>query len=248
MSRATWISGSAGTVTSMIAVDVWVFHDDLDGAEMRARITSTLAYTSVSHSSGRSVLAACDVRVGIDVEYIRWHAYQDRLVARCMTEAEQDAFNAAPNQVLAFTQHGTRVEAYLKALGVGISGGLLTRPASDEGWSFIEVAVGDEHCATVVVNADDVVVNVFEILDDDMDHHESRPIMATRTQRFAGSALGASLGAGMIGLANALEGRVTHDAPIVVEQAGDPDGERVKLELDAENPKASKITFRRDTR
>lgn len=229
----------------MNEVDVWVFHADLSGDEMRDRVEPSRSFTSASHSAGRSVLAASDVPVGIDVEYIRWHPYQRRLVARSMTEAEQDAFALENNQVLAFTEHWTRVEAYLKAIGVGIRGGLLTRPPTDEAWAFVDLAIGDEHCAAVAAQCEHVTVNLYDMLDDDLhsrSHDTSHP---TRTQRFAGSALGATLGAGMLGLANAIEGRVQHDAPIVVEQGGDPDRDRVKLELDPDDPKASKITFRR---
>ena len=246
-------------------VEVFVFHAELTGDAMRARVGTRRSKTSVSHTHGCSIMVAADIAVGVDVELIRRHPYLSRLALRSMTPDEFATWDQAANPEFAFTQHWTRLEAYLKATGLGIRGGLLRRPPEGEPWSFRDIEVSDEHCAAIAVNALDVVPITYEIFADELeddarqntesgddtsggfhprDDHDVRAVR-NRTQKFAGSAVGATLGAGMLGLANALEGREKQETAIVVEQGGEPDGERVKLELDAENPKASKITFRR---
>ena len=82
--------------------------------------------------------------------------------------------------------------------------------------------------------------------------HERHELIASdyqppAIQRFAHSSVGATLGAGMLGLGNALEPRKRDMAPIVVNHdgGGDGDRDRLKIEFDPEDPKASKITIRK---
>jgi 4'-phosphopantetheinyl transferase len=82
-----------------------------------------------------TVLAVADVRVGVDIEIVRTHARLARLARRSMTDEEWLEWGAAADPARAFTQHWTRVEAYLKAIGVGLAGGLRTRPT--DGWRVL---------------------------------------------------------------------------------------------------------------
>ncbi len=106
-------------------------------------------YTNVSHTRGLTVLVCAPVRVGIDVEAVRPHPNLDRLARRSMTDAEHREWCAMPEPVRAFTQHWTRVEAYLKAIGTGVRGGLRTRP--DGGWRVVDLDVGRAHCGALAV-------------------------------------------------------------------------------------------------
>lgn len=82
---------------------------------------------SLSHSGERVLIAvARDRRVGVDVE--RWASdiVYDELAAYCFSPAEQRALRALPpaQQQLGFFACWSRKEAYLKALGIGVSQGL----------------------------------------------------------------------------------------------------------------------------
>ncbi len=91
---------------------------------------------SASSSGGLAALAIAPFRLGIDLERdadrLRWQ----RVAARFYTDAERRAVEGSPARFLEFW---TMKEAYLKALGVGLSGGLrsldcTTLPEASDGW------------------------------------------------------------------------------------------------------------------
>jgi 4'-phosphopantetheinyl transferase len=82
---------------------------------------------SVSHSGARIALAfARNARIGIDIERIRAEADCDAIAARFFAPAERAALSSLPlaDRVDAFFACWTRKEAVLKAVGLGIAGGL----------------------------------------------------------------------------------------------------------------------------
>jgi 4'-phosphopantetheinyl transferase len=82
---------------------------------------------SVSHSGTQIVLAvAWSARVGIDIERVRPDADYDGIAARFFAPAERAVLSslAPADRIDAFLACWTRKEAVLKAVGLGITGGL----------------------------------------------------------------------------------------------------------------------------
>ena len=79
---------------------------------------------NLSHSHEVALLAvALDAELGVDVEHIRSDFASDDIARRFFSRAEVEAFNALPReeQVAAFFRCWTRKEAYIKAIGKGLS-------------------------------------------------------------------------------------------------------------------------------
>jgi phosphopantetheine--protein transferase-like protein len=125
-----------------IAVAIVVIPETWTGAALRRLVPATpeARFVSVSHTRGVSAVAWAPVRVGIDVEHVRDRKYLARLARRAMTDTEYDAWRAATEPGHAFAQHWTRVEAYLKATGTGVRGGLRARPPSS--WTLADLDLG----------------------------------------------------------------------------------------------------------
>ena len=139
-------------MTPSIDVALWRADRAVGGTAMRAAAGVTAGgSTNVSHTNGLTVLVQAPVRVGVDVELVRPHAYLERLARRSMDDVEYAAWCASGDQLRAFTQHWTRVEAFLKATGVGLRGGLRSRP--DATWTVIDLDVGAAHCGALAVEA-----------------------------------------------------------------------------------------------
>jgi 4'-phosphopantetheinyl transferase len=136
-----------------VDVELWRVPESVDGDWFRARITTDAAFTSVTHTDGCSLLAAAPVRVGVDAERVRPRRYRERLAARSMTEPELQAWRRAVDPDRALLAHWTRVEAYLKAIGEGVRGGLRTRPP-ERGWSVVALDLGADHVGALAVEAE----------------------------------------------------------------------------------------------
>jgi len=79
---------------------------------------------NLSHSNAVALLGvALNAELGVDVEHIRADFASEDIARRFFSRAEVDAFNALPNeeQVAAFFRCWTRKEAYIKAIGKGLS-------------------------------------------------------------------------------------------------------------------------------
>lgn len=220
-------------------VEVFVAPESLGGAEMLERCgidpTLTDVHTNSSHTPGCSVLAVAPRRVGVDAEVVRPRRRLDALARRCMLDDEFADWSEADDPLRAFLAHWTRVEAYLKALGVGIPGGLRTRP--DDTWTVVDLDLGPHHLGALAVEAPAVVLSVRAI-------GEPMP-SATPTQRFASSAVGSVLGAAMLGLGSVLHPRERDEAGIHADaDSGDRDRDRLQLTLDPDDPSASVVTVR----
>jgi 4'-phosphopantetheinyl transferase len=79
---------------------------------------------NLTHSGGEGLIAVCrTAAVGVDLEVMRVVNRADALVGRFFSSSEQAAYAALPaaERGVAFLRCWTRKEAYLKAIGTGIS-------------------------------------------------------------------------------------------------------------------------------
>ena len=79
---------------------------------------------NLSHSHEVALLAVTlDAELGVDVEHIRADFASEDVARRFFSRAEVEVFNALPKeeQVAAFFRCWTRKEAYIKAIGKGLS-------------------------------------------------------------------------------------------------------------------------------
>jgi len=125
---------------------------------------------NMSHSRGVGLVAVSDAReVGVDVEHVRADFATEEIARRFFSPREVAAFNALPNteQVAAFFRCWTRKEAYIKAIGRGLSQPLdgfdvtlapeetpaLLRVDEDDAsrWTLSDIDVGNDYAAALVV-------------------------------------------------------------------------------------------------
>lgn len=125
---------------------------------------------NLSHSRAVALVAVTESKeVGVDVEYIRADFATEDIARRFFSPREVEAFNALPRdqQVAAFFRCWTRKEAYIKAIGRGLSQPLdgfdvtlvpdlppaLLRADEDDvsRWSLSDIEVGDDYAAGLVV-------------------------------------------------------------------------------------------------
>lgn len=96
-------------------------------------------YFNLSHSGDCIALALADVPVGLDVERLREQRDFPGLLQRVFHPEERGRMRAHQDPLAAFYQAWTRKEAFLKALGTGISFGLQAcaiEPLA-EGWAEV---------------------------------------------------------------------------------------------------------------
>jgi phosphopantetheine--protein transferase-like protein len=110
---------------------------------------------SVSHSRDVVLVAiAMGATVGVDVEVRRPRKYLDRLARRILTDAEYGpwAAQAGADQLESFLRHWTRREAYLKAIGLGLAGGMRDALSGAKDWTFTDIAGLEDAVGTVAVD------------------------------------------------------------------------------------------------
>lgn len=130
---------------------------------------STLRF-NMSHSRGVALVAVTEANeIGVDVEYIRADFATEDIARRFFSLREVEAFNALPNElrVAAFFRCWSRKEAYIKAIGLGLSQPLdgfdvtlgpgeppaLLRADEDDTsrWSLSDIDVGEDYASALVV-------------------------------------------------------------------------------------------------
>lgn len=135
---------------------------------------------NVSHSHEFSLVAITQKHtVGIDIEKISRDSDHQSLVTRFFSKAEQSEFNTLPGKIRAkaFCACWTRKEAFIKAVGHGISYGLdnfdvaidpeLKTPrinlhnASEERWSALNLSINKDYMACLVSNSNDINVRYW---------------------------------------------------------------------------------------
>jgi 4'-phosphopantetheinyl transferase len=135
---------------------------------------------NLSHSHEVALLAVTlDAELGVDVEHIRVDFASEEIARRFFSRAEVDVFNALPKeeQVAAFFRCWTRKEAYIKAIGKGLSQALdafdvtltadaqaeLLRAEEDdvERWWMTDIDVGDGYAGALAVERPVAEVRFF---------------------------------------------------------------------------------------
>ena len=202
---------------------------------------------SLSHSESVAVIAvATGVRVGVDVEFVRPRARLDALAARVLGPEEHagwlDLEPAA--QLRGFLERWTAKEAYLKAIGAGITVPMRDIPLEPEGWTVTGFASPPGTVARVAVEGYAVVrvqswsPPVVEGAPAGTD--STRPI-----DKFRGTAVGSVLAAGLLGLRDVIEPVRDEQPAIVQDYSGAPPfTEPVVLRLDPDHPEDSIVMVR----
>ena len=135
---------------------------------------------NLSHSNEVALLAiALDAELGVDVEHIRADFASEDIARRFFSRTEVEAFNALPKeeQVAAFFRCWTRKEAYIKAIGKGMSQPLdafdvtlepdlppaLLRAEADDAsrWLLRDISVGEAYAGALVVERPVAQVRFF---------------------------------------------------------------------------------------
>jgi 4'-phosphopantetheinyl transferase len=77
---------------------------------------------NVSHSKDLVVIAvAFDRQVGVDVEFVRTIDDFESIARRCFTDCERELVMSEPDSLSSFFRCWTRKEAFVKAIGKGLS-------------------------------------------------------------------------------------------------------------------------------
>ena len=135
---------------------------------------------NVSHSNDLALIAISQKHhLGIDIEKINHESKHDQLITRFFSNAEQTEFQsiAKTNKARAFCACWTRKEAFIKAIGDGVSYGLdkfdvtvdpenntpeiyLHNPSGDT-WSAVNLPINDEYMACLVSDRDSLSVRCW---------------------------------------------------------------------------------------
>ena len=135
---------------------------------------------NLSHSHEVALLAvALDAELGVDVEHVRADFASEDIARRFFSRAEVEVFNALPReeQVAAFFRCWTRKEAYIKAIGKGLSQPLdafdvtlapgaapaLLRAEDDDAsrWLLSDIEVGERYAGALAVERPVAQVRFF---------------------------------------------------------------------------------------
>lgn len=127
---------------------------------------------NMSHSHEVGLVAVTRAAaVGVDVEHIRADFASDEIARRFFSRLEVETFNSLPQeeQVAAFFRCWSRKEAYIKAIGKGLSQPLdgfdvtlapfeppaLLRAGEDDTrtWSFSDIDVGPDYASALAVES-----------------------------------------------------------------------------------------------
>ena len=98
---------------------------------------------SLSHSESVALIAVVPgARIGVDVEVERPRRHLDALAARVLAAGDHADWldRPASEQLHAFLEQWTAKEAYLKAIGAGITRPLREVPCDPPGWTVTRIA------------------------------------------------------------------------------------------------------------
>ena len=137
---------------------------------------------NMSHSHGLALFAvAADREVGVDVEHIRADFATADIARRFFSRLEVATFNTlkTEEQVAAFFRCWTRKEAYIKAIGRGLSepldafdvtlapgdaAALLRAERGDVSrWTMFDIEVGDDYAGALAVEAPVSTIRLFRM-------------------------------------------------------------------------------------
>jgi len=209
-------------------------------------VTQQRVAFSLSHSEALAAVAVVtDARIGLDIEVEHPRARLDALAARVLdSETYADWLDVEPaTQLRAFLEQWTAKEAYLKALGTGITVPLRDVPVEPDGWTVTGFPCPPGVVARVAVDGY-AVVHVEPWSPPAVE--TSRPRDAIRPiDKFRGTAVGSVFAAGLLGLRDALEPVDDEEVAIVQNYSGDPPfTDPIVLRLDPDHPEDSIVMVR----
>ena len=113
---------------------------------------------NASHSGELALYAFFqDHEVGVDVELIKGDFATEEIAERFFSAGEIKVLSAlpVPEKPVAFFKTWTRKEAYIKAIGSGLSHPLDQFDVTEAipGWSILDLDAGSGYCAALAVNA-----------------------------------------------------------------------------------------------
>jgi 4'-phosphopantetheinyl transferase len=201
---------------------------------------------SLSHSESIAVVAVVTgARVGVDVEIERPRGRLDALAARVLDSEDYADWLDLPTsvQLRSFLEQWTAKEAYLKAIGAGITVSLRDVPVEPDGWTVTGFSSPPGSVARLAVEGHAVArVSAWQppAVATSTPGEWSRPI-----DKFRDTAVGSVLAAGLLGLRDALEPPKKEEVAIVQDYAGDPPfTDPFVLRLDPEHPEDSIVMVR----
>ena len=199
---------------------------------------------SLSHSEGVAVVAVVTgARIGVDIETERPRVRLDALAARVLDPEDHADWLDLPEseQLRAFLDRWTAKEAYVKAIGAGITVPLRDVPADPDGWTVARFESPPGTVAHVAVEGYAVVhATAWEPPVPSRPLESSRPI-----DKFRDTAVGSVLAAGLLGLRDALEPPKKEEVAIVQDYSGDPPfTDPFVLRLDPDHPEDSIVMVR----
>jgi 4'-phosphopantetheinyl transferase len=201
---------------------------------------------SVSHSHALAAVAVVsNARVGIDIEVERPRVRLDALAARVLdSEAYANWLDVDPAAQLGrFLEQWTAKEAYLKAIGTGITVPLRDVPVDPDGWTITGFPCPPGVIARVAVDGYAVIQRMSwspPTVGPSRPREPNRPI-----DKFRGTAVGSVFAAGLLGLRDALEPAHDEEVAIVQNYSGDPPfTDPIVLRLDPDHPEDSIVMVR----
>ena len=101
---------------------------------------------NLAHSGGEAVIAlASSAAIGVDIELVRPIADIESLARLVFSDVERRELELAPNPLSAFLNGWTRKEAYVKALGLGLTAPLTEITVSlSSGAALLSTGLGDQ--------------------------------------------------------------------------------------------------------
>jgi phosphopantetheinyl transferase (holo-ACP synthase) len=199
---------------------------------------------SLSHSeSVAAVAVVTGARIGVDIETERPRARLDALAARVLDSEDHADWLDRPGseQLRAFLERWTAKEAYVKAIGAGITVPVRDVPTDPDGWTVARFESPPGTVAHVAVEGYAVVhASVWDPPAGHGPPESSRPI-----DKFRETAVGSVLAAGLLGLRDALEPQKLDEVAIVQDYSGDPPfRDPYVLRLDPDHPEDSIVMVR----
>jgi 4'-phosphopantetheinyl transferase len=142
---------------------------------------------NMSHSHELAIVAVTrDAAVGVDVEHIRADFASEEIATRFFSRVEVETFSALQKEerVAAFFRCWARKEAYIKAIGKGLSqpldgfdvtltpdepAALLRRGKEDEmTWSMSDIDVGSDYASALAVEGDPSQISYWKFIGQDL--------------------------------------------------------------------------------
>jgi 4'-phosphopantetheinyl transferase len=125
---------------------------------------------NVSHTAGLALIAIARSEIGVDVEHRRDDAVADELPTRYFATAEREQIMRVRGAARVAARVGlwVRKEAYLKAIGDGLSGGLdsfsvtLAPQQLVNGWQIVELDVPPDYAAAIAAPGSEWSVRVTD--------------------------------------------------------------------------------------